>query len=56
MYPVGTIYSTTLTRNPADILGGGEWRMLYGMGIQETIYEDNTKQYSPAIYYWERIS
>lgn len=56
MYPIGSIYQTTLELDPADILQGGTWKYLYGDSISEDIYVDDELQYSPKIHYWERIA
>lgn len=54
MYPIGTIYMTTSSKDPSELLKGGTWRKLYGDGYSEGISIDGVEQYSPVIYYWER--
>ena len=56
-WPVGSIYRTSSTENPADILGGGKWNLLYDGGIREDIDIDGqSTPYTVTVYEWERIS
>ena len=56
MFPVGSIYQTTSTKNPSELLGGGTWELLYGDGVSEGILIDGVEQYAPVIYTWERTN
>lgn len=55
VYPVGSVYMTTLDKDPSEILGGGSWKLLYESGVTENITVDGVDTYSPVIYYWERV-
>ena len=54
MYPIGTVYETTLSANPSTILGGGTWELIYA--ANETITdEENNEVYNYTSYKWNRI-
>lgn len=55
VYPIGSIYQSTSSENPATILGGGTWKLLYGDSISEGVEIEGEAEYSPQIYTWERI-
>ena len=53
MYPVGSVYETTLSTNPSTILGGGTWELIYA--ANETITDEkNNEVYNYTSYKWNR--
>lgn len=56
MYPLGTVYTTTSSEDPADTFGNGEWELIFGGPFTEKYIDDNnTTQLAQNIYKWERI-